>query len=173
MYKRQVLLGGRPLIAYPLAAVEAAGLEPVVVAKADSRLPALDVPVWREPEGPSHPLCGIVAALRQAGGRAVVAVGCDMPFVTAALVARLASLDVALAAPLVDGAFEPLLARYEPSLVRALDRALDGRAPMREAIAALGPAPLREAELATLGDPERLLFNVNTPHDLERAERDV
>ena len=39
--KAGVLLGGRPLIAWPLAAARAAGLEAVVVAKAGSVLPLL------------------------------------------------------------------------------------------------------------------------------------
>ena len=49
-----------------------ARLEAVVVAKPETDLPPLDVPVWEEPEEPSHPLTGIVAALEQAraaGGR--------------------------------------------------------------------------------------------------------
>ena len=42
--KALVQLGGRPLITYPLAAAEAAGLDAVVVAKRTTKLPALDVP---------------------------------------------------------------------------------------------------------------------------------
>ena len=60
--KALVPLGGRPLIAWPLAAAAEAGLEAVVVAKPGSALPPLEVPVWDEPEAPSHPLTGLVAA---------------------------------------------------------------------------------------------------------------
>jgi len=71
-------LGGRPLIAWPLAAAREAGLEAVVVAKAATPLPSdLDVPVWTEPDEPVHPLAGLVHALERADGRAVVAVACD------------------------------------------------------------------------------------------------
>ena len=42
----------RPLIARPLAAAAAAGLEAVVVAKAGTPLPPLGVPVWHEPDEP-------------------------------------------------------------------------------------------------------------------------
>ena len=48
-------LAGWPLIAWPLAAARAAGLEAVVVAKAATPLPELDVSVWVEPEQPSIP----------------------------------------------------------------------------------------------------------------------
>ena len=56
--KALVELGGRPLVAWVLAAALEAGLEAVVVAKPGSPLPPLDVPVWPEPEQPLHPLTG-------------------------------------------------------------------------------------------------------------------
>ena len=77
--KATVELGGRPLLSWVLDA--AAAFETVVVAKRSTKLPALGVPVWIEPETPSHPLCGLVAALEH--GRPVIAVACDQPWVTA------------------------------------------------------------------------------------------
>ena len=112
--KAVVPLGGRPLIAWPLAAAAEAGLEAVVVAKPGSALPPLDVPVWDEPEAPSHPLTGLVAALERAGGP-VVALACDMPFVSPGLIARLAAAR-GVAAP----AGEAFPARYEPSALPVL-----------------------------------------------------
>jgi molybdopterin-guanine dinucleotide biosynthesis protein A len=44
--KALVPLGGKPLLAWPVEAAREAGLEVVVVAKAGSELPALEVPVW-------------------------------------------------------------------------------------------------------------------------------
>ena len=61
-------LGGRALVEWPLAAAREAGLEAVVVAKAATALPLLEVPVWTEPDEPSHPLTGLVCALERAGG---------------------------------------------------------------------------------------------------------
>src|SRR6185437_16090163 len=73
-----------------------AGLETVVVAKPSTQLPALDAPVLREPERPRHPLCGVLAALtnREGSGAppAVLALGCDMPFLDPALLGWLAGL---------------------------------------------------------------------------------
>ena len=65
--KASIELAGAPLIERPLRAMREARLEAVVVAKPDTDLPPLDVPVWQEPEEPSHPLTGIVAALEQGG----------------------------------------------------------------------------------------------------------
>src|SRR4051812_30322612 len=53
-------LGGRPLVAWPLAALRAGLEEVVVVAKPSTSLPPLDVEVWLEPEAPSHPRAGLV-----------------------------------------------------------------------------------------------------------------
>ena len=117
--KATLELAGRPLISYPLAALIEARLETVVVAKRDSELPDLPVP---------------------------------------------------LVLPSMGGRLHPLLARYGPALLDPLERALEERRPLQETTAQLGPVILDERDLAAYGDPERLLFNVNTPHDLARAE---
>lgn len=168
--KATLELAGRPLISYPLAALIEARLETVVVAKGESELPELPVPLLLEPEEPAHPLCGIVAALRHADGRSVLACGCDMPFVSSVLVERIASTDGALVLPSMGGRLHPLLARYGPALLDPLQRALEEERPLQETAAQLGPVVLDERDLAAYGDPEQLLFNVNTPRDLARAE---
>ena len=167
--KAAVQLGGRPLISYPLAAFADAGLDHVVVAKERTQLPALSCPVLREPPAPSHPLCGVLAALR-AAARPVLVVGCDMPFLTAPLLAWLAGLDGAVVAE-VGGELQPLPARYEPRQAGELETALRDRRAMRDALASLRPRIVRESELERFGPPERSLFNVNNAADLAAAER--
>ena len=173
--KALVTLGGRPLIAYPLAAMRAAvgeaGVVAVaVVAKPDTRLPEelpSGVVVWSEPAEPRHPAVGIAYALQRAGGRAVVVCAADMPFVTADVLAGLARAEAGGAPAVVavlDRALQPHLARYEPGALRSLSAAAAGGRPLREIVAALEP---RRYELA---DP-RVAFNVNTAEDLAEAER--
>lgn len=170
-------LGGHPLIAHPLAAARSAARaapgapDPLVVAKPDTVLPPLRARILREPAEPAHPLCGIVAALREADGRHVVAIACDMPFVTPELLAWLASLAVPLAVPSAGGRLHPLLALYGPSLLSRLQEALDAERPLQETVAALRPREIATAELERFGVPERLLLNVNTADDLAAAER--
>lgn len=131
--KARVELAGRPLIAYPLAALAQAGLPAVVVAKANSELPPCaaptHTPVITEPAEPRHPLAGIVAALEEAERReasAALVIACDMPFLPPALLAWLAQLEDPLAVPLVDGHPQPLAARYATDLLPALRQALTG-----------------------------------------------
>ena len=152
--KPGVELAGRPLIAWPLAAAAEAGLEAIVVAKAATPLPAVAAPVWIEPDEPVHPLTGLVHALERAGARDVIALGCDMPFVTAGALRALAG------APAPAGP-EPLLARYGAAQLPSLRAALAAQAPLRATFAELHPA-------AVAIDPA-CLRNVNTPADLRAA----
>jgi molybdenum cofactor guanylyltransferase len=155
--KALVELGGRPLLAWAVAAAVDAGLETVVVAKPGSELPKLDVPVWPEPEQPAHPLVGVIAALERAAPRPVVVLACDMPFVPAELIARLAALDTVAAVP----PGEAFPARYENSALPVLRAGLERAAPLRAVLAELAPA--------AVGADERALLGINDPETLARA----
>jgi molybdopterin-guanine dinucleotide biosynthesis protein A len=162
-------LAGAPLISRPLAAAAAAGLSAVVVAKPESLLPPLGVPVWLEPPEPVHPLLGVVTALARAG-RPVVAVACDMPFVPGALLARLAAGPEAAVS--VAGRLQPFPARYEPAAVPALRAAIEHGASVRATLEALAPAVLAERVVATFGDPARMVASINTREELDAADHD-
>jgi molybdopterin-guanine dinucleotide biosynthesis protein A len=157
-------LGGRPLIAWPLDALRATGVEAVVVAKPDTELPPLGVDVVRETETLRHPLAGVVAALDHAGGRRVLVVGADMPFVTPDVLRLLATVaaDAEVVVARAGGRLHPLCARYGPGVRGELAAALAAQAPMRATVAALAATELDVAE--------DLLFNVNSPADLAAAE---
>ena len=158
--KAMVELAGRPLIAYPLAAFANAGIEVVVIAKPDTGLPPLGVPVVLEPLEPRHPLLGLVTALAHAGGRPIVACPCDTPFVTAALLTTLASSPNTAAVH--DGErLHPLLARYQPNQLPDLRAGLNANASATATAERLAPT-LIEADAQTT-------FNVNTPDDLTAA----
>jgi molybdopterin-guanine dinucleotide biosynthesis protein A len=167
--KATIELGGIPLAERALGPLRAAGLEVAVVAKEGDALPELDAPVWIEARPQRHPLAGILEALERAGGRAVLVCACDMPFVTAELVAHLAARR-GTAVPEAGERLHPLLARYDPAAAGPLSDALVQRAPMHEAVRQAGAEIVSEDEIARFGDPERLLFNVNTRADLARAE---
>ena len=132
-------IGSRPLVSRVVSTVGSAGLEPVVVAKPDSRLPRLDCRVLSEPSEPIHPLTGIVAALGASAGRGVVAIACDMPFVPARLLSWIAQLEEPIAVCEVGGRLEPLLGRYSPDVSAQLAESLAAGAAMRDAVAELDP----------------------------------
>jgi molybdopterin-guanine dinucleotide biosynthesis protein A len=165
--KATVELAGRPLLAWPLDAMRTALDHVVVVAKAGTVLPPLDVEVWVEPDEPAHPRAGLVHALERARGRSILACAGDLPLVSPPLVRRLAGADAGGAAAVVPraaGRLQPLLARYEPAALDRLRAAPPGEA-LTATVAALHP------HVVDLDDGTPL-FNVNTPEDLaEVAQR--
>jgi len=167
--KATVEFAGRPLIAHPVESAREAGLEPFVVAKRNSPLPELDCDLLTEPDEPTHPLVGILSALRACEGP-IVALGCDMPFLTAPLLRWLAAHTPPAVAE-VGGRLEPLLAVYGPADAGSLRGALDDEAPLREAVERLGPTRIGEEELGRFGEPRILAMSVNSEADLAEAER--
>ena len=166
--KALVDLAGRPLLSYPVAAVNEAGLEPIVVAKAGTELPETGAEVVLEPAEPRHPLHGVVAALERARGRPVIALACDMPFVPAELLAWLAGLEGRAIVCEADGRLQPLLALYRGVAEQLAAAVQEGEA-SRDAVMALEPRVVGERELSRFGDPARICFNVNTADDLRVA----
>jgi molybdopterin-guanine dinucleotide biosynthesis protein A len=166
--KAVVELHGRPLISYPVGVVQAALGAVAVVAKADSELPPLPgVEIWTEPAAPSHPLNGIVHALRGAGGRAVLVAAGDLPFLTRELIRAVAEAPAegrAAVVPRAGGRLQPLLARYEPQALEPLAAAL-ASAPLGSLTGVVEALPPRELPL----DDEEAFFNVNLPEDLLTA----
>jgi molybdopterin-guanine dinucleotide biosynthesis protein A len=163
------MLGGRPLIAHAIDAVRDGGLEPVVIAKADSPLPPLDCRVVLEPAQPRHPLCGIVTALRELAEPAIVVCACDMPFVTGPLLSWLAGKEAPLVVTSAGGELQPLLGRYALSLLGRLEAALAEGCSMRDVARRLGAQVAGVAELERFGDPVRLCSSINTPAELAAA----
>jgi molybdopterin-guanine dinucleotide biosynthesis protein A len=110
-------LAGRPLIAWPAAALAEACGRVVVVAKAATELPALPgIERWDEPDDEHHPARGIAFALERAG-EPVLVCAADMPFVTAETCEGVAAAlgTRAAAVAVADGILQPVLGAYGES----------------------------------------------------------
>jgi molybdenum cofactor guanylyltransferase len=163
--KPAALLGGRPLIAYPAAALLEVCGRVAVVCKRATALPALaGVERWDEPDEPRHPLTGIVHALETAAAPVLVCAA-DMPFVTADA-CRTLMQAAGQGGPAVvasaGGVLQPTFALYAVAALDAL-RAAPANAPLTATVEALDP--LRVAL------PAALVRSVNTPEDLAEAEQ--
>lgn len=170
-FKPTVELCGRPLLNYPLSAAREAGLQVVVVAKRDTPLPRLSCQTLIEPDVPVHPLCGIVHALRTAR-RPVLALGCDMPFLTAELLGLLAPLQGAAVVEL-GGQVQPLIGRWLAAQLPALEGALAEGASLRSVACSPEVERIDERVLERFGDPALLCLNVNDRPSLLEAERAI
>jgi molybdopterin-guanine dinucleotide biosynthesis protein A len=93
-----------------------------------------------------------------------------MPLVPAKLLTWLAQLEAEVAICEVDGRLQPLLGRYAPGVADRLAAGLGDGASMTDAVTALDPYVVGEDKIARFGDPRSVVFNVNAPEDVERAE---
>ena len=136
-----------------------------VVAKPDSELPEIDgVDRWSEPAQPRHPLTGIVAALERAG-EPVLVCAADMPFVTAdALRELIDNTRPPATVATSSGRLQPVLAVYTPEALPQL-RASEPNAPLTRTVESLNPT--------TIELPEEITRSVDTPEQLEEAERRI
>jgi molybdopterin-guanine dinucleotide biosynthesis protein A len=140
-----------------------AGLEPILVGDADLGDLARGLPHLTDREPRVGPLSGLHAVLDYAGERSVIAVACDMPSLSAALLTRLLHESphaVVLAPRDIDtGKWHPLCTRYAPALVRpVLSRALAQGARSFQALfrqLSVAELPVSEAERQTLQDWDR------------------
>ncbi|HYF25722.1 MAG TPA: NTP transferase domain-containing protein [Baekduia sp.] len=163
--KAAVSLLGVPLVHWTVAAVREVVEEVVVVAKPDTVLPPLAglADVLVEPAEPRHPVCGVLHALRQAGGRPVLAVAVDLPLLDGATLRALlgaprAGLHAVVAT--AGGRRQPLCALYLPGALAELE----GFAPDARLMEVVGSLAVGEVEV----DPAAL-HNVNAPEDLWSA----
>ncbi len=122
---------------------------------------------------------GIHAALRQVASPVLV-VAWDLPFVTAELFALLAAHgeqggrahDAVVIEGSDPGTLEPLCAWYTPPVADAIERAwARGDRGVHAALDTVRCTRIPRDALAALGTADRLLCNVNTPHDLDVAQR--
>jgi len=127
--------GGVTLVERWRAMLVDLGAEVVLVGDA-AAYAGLGLPVIADEPAGVGPLGGLVGLLRHGGtgagtgtgtggslgARHVLAVACDMPFVSRALVERLLAApdDAPIVAPRRDGRWEPLCARYDPIRVLPL-----------------------------------------------------
>jgi molybdenum cofactor guanylyltransferase len=114
---------------------------------------------------------GVHTALVHARTEWVLAVACDMPFVTEAVVRVLLAArapEVEAVCFEVHGRLEPLLAVYRRELAAAWGESLGGNPSLRELLARCRARVLPEQALREVDPPLRAVVSLNTPEDLSR-----
>lgn len=124
------------------------------------------------PDGPgAGPAAGLLGAANSFPGRSFLALACDLPFVTPALLARIAeehAFDLVI--PEGPAGLEPLCALYAPRALDELARRVSaGHLALHELAGGSGLRIRRLSveEVATLGLPGAFFRNWNEPGDLE------
>lgn len=167
--KPSALLWGRTLLDHAVAVVLAAGLDPIVLARANTPLPPTDATVWREPWSPAapHPLAAIAWALTRAE-EPLAFLPVDMPLLPPSVL-RAVAASASLSDPAVvtrEGRAAALVLAAAPVHVPRLTAAAEAGEPVLRTIVGLG------ARHVELGEPPRTdpLSNVNTPAALARLD---
>ena len=174
--KLPLTIGGTPLIERATGALTPLCDEVLVVGSPPGPLPPGTRPVPDLRPEFSGPLAGIEAGLAAARNPVVFVAAGDMPFLTARVVGGIAAhlgAGVRIAVPRHGGRVHPLCAAYDRGVLEDLSARLDdGDAAVWRVLEGIDGVEYLEGErLCRLGDPAHFLMNVNTPEDLEQAQR--
>ena len=165
-------LGGRTLLEHVTAAMQQAFFKVIVSVRQPRDGVAL--PQVCDKVAASGPLAGLAAGLAQADTSWVFAVACDMPFVSVAVVQRLAQhrdgYDAVV--PLVGGHPQPMAAFYAKSALDAMRASLasDDKS-VRGMLKRLNVDFVSEAELRECDPQLRSFFDLDTPQDYQAAKQ--
>lgn len=146
-------------------------LTDTVVQAGGEPITGLDVPVLPDRRRDAGPAAGIEAALTRFD-LPVAVLAVDVPFVVPTVLEealRRVERGAEISAPHWRGRWHPLCAVYSPDALPHIARRLDAdKRGLQSLLQKIGTA-LPDDLLQSFGDPDRLLFNINTPEDLERA----
>jgi molybdopterin-guanine dinucleotide biosynthesis protein A len=171
-------VGGRTILVRQIAALSTVVDEILLVVGDPAGFPSaaeLGVKVVADRAPGMGPLAGLQAALHATRAESILAVGCDLPFLDARLLARVrdAAPGAEAVVPRVGGRPQALHARYARAVLPLVEaRLARGALRLVELLDELRVVWLDEPELRSM-DPElRGLTNVNTPEELAAARRE-
>ena len=170
--KSALVVGSLSILDRQLALLRALTPHILIVVGETTGTAAADATVVTDRVAGAGALGGLYTALVDAPTEQVLVIACDMPFLTAPFLARLAErgkgADAAL--PRDERGRHPLCASYDRRIATHLKARIDrGELRVGDALAGLDVRELGPDELALFDPDGRLLLNVNTPADFERA----
>ena len=176
--KALATVGGHRIIDRARAALATVTPDIVLMANDAAAFASVDLATRPDPQPGLGALGGIYGALKWAeerGAPGIIAVACDMPFLSEGLLARILELaptaDIVAPESTSRRGVEPLCAWYSITCIPAVERAIargDTRMISFHGDVTLHLIPF--AEVKTFGDPDVMFMNVNTPEERELAE---
>jgi molybdopterin-guanine dinucleotide biosynthesis protein A len=171
--KGRLVVAGRTIIVRQVEVLQRVASELLIVAPDAARFADLPAKVVPDRLPGLGAIGGIDAALHATASHRVIVVACDLPFLTAELLARLVSLSTGH-----DGAWvrtgrgvEPLVACYGTAARDRVAAFIEaGGRKASDLGGVLNMAELASPDLDRFGDPARLLANINTPGDYARVQ---
>ncbi len=173
--KSALEIGSVSIFERQLAALEGLADRIVVIGGGPDRVAARPVRVVPDRVPRAGALGGLYTALCEAATPYVLVIACDLPFVSARVLERLAALADGTADAVVprtaDGV-QPLCAVYARRLRYRVRRHIEsGHLKVQDLLAAVRVREVGPDDLASLDPTGHSFFNVNTPGDLGQAVR--
>jgi molybdopterin-guanine dinucleotide biosynthesis protein A len=170
--KSALAVGDRSILDRQLMVLR--GLTPhlLIVANDEHRYREAGVPVVPDRIAGAGSLGGLYTALVEAPTEQVLVIACDMPFLNAPFLARLAALGAGVdaAVPRDARGVHPLCASYDRRIAERIRARIEaGALKVADALTELAVREIGPHELAPFDPDGRLLLNINTPDDYARA----
>ncbi|MBI1873062.1 MAG: molybdenum cofactor guanylyltransferase [Acidobacteria bacterium] len=174
--KSSLIVAGQPILERQFAVLRQVAGSVVVVTNALERQAPPKCQVIGDVVRGSGALGGLLAALLNSTTPWTLALGCDMPFVTAPFLGYLCSLaeggDVEAVVPRSADGLEPLCAAYSARALAVVRRQVESRSlKMTDLLAQLRVREIPASEVAPFDPRGTLFFNINSPRDYRRALR--
>ncbi len=163
---------GQPLIHAVIDTMQR--LFPVTILSVRQLRPEINLPQVCDLQADGGPLTGLASALAQITTPWAFVAGCDMPFVSPALVEQLAAHREKYQAvvPVADGRLQPLAAFYSSDCVAIMRASLaQGDKSLLGALKQLHVCYVDEGELQRTDPQLRSFFDLDTPQDVARAAK--
>jgi molybdenum cofactor guanylyltransferase len=170
--KAMLTFDGKPLIQSVFDRVQP--LFPVTILSVRQLRPEIDLPQVCDMEMNGGPLTGLVSALIEITTPWAFVVGCDMPFISPALIEQLATHRAQYQAvvPIAAGSLQPLAAFYSNSCVATMRANLAlGDKSLHGALKQLHVCYVDEKVLLRSDPQLRSFFDLDTPQDVARVQR--
>lgn len=171
--KSALIIGTHSILDRQLRALAGLTQHILIVADDPSRFRRAAVRVVQDRVPGAGALGGLYTALTDAPTEQVLVIACDMPFVTAPFLERLAAIGagVQAAIPCDTRGRHPLCASYAASAARLLKSRIDnGNLRVTDAVTDLDVREMGSDELAPFDPDGRLLLNINTRDDYADAQ---
>ena len=175
--KALVRVGGRPIIERVLEAIGPLTDERLILTNDSSLATVQGVRLVFDAEAHAGVLPALANGLAAATGDVCLSVACDMPFVAPAVFQHMLALQIAedadVVIPRTSAYLEPMHAVYrrEPVLAAILAALERGEQRMISFLPGLRVRELPEHEARALDPTLRTFMNVNTPEELDEAQR--
>ena len=166
-------LGGRTLIEHVAAALEPLVARVIVVTNDPEAMASLGLPTVPDAEPGRGPLMGLYSGLLACQTPYALAVACDAPFLSPALLEALIARRSpdALTLPETGHGPQPMPGVYPTALASTIATLLQtGRAALRDLVATAPVELLTAKEVRTLDPEGRTFMDLDTPEDLAAAQ---